>query len=162
MRGRKVIPIDMKKAKGTNRKCREREAPKTTQKRSFAPSWLNKRAKQIFWHISKNRLSDWGFDSATYTEMIAQIAFHKERVERFSKYLEDNGETYIYKKVIGKDAEGNAIISETEKARPQVYFLKEADRRYTSLLTEFGLSPAAVQKVGAKKETKKSNEFDNI
>lgn len=151
--GRKIIPIPIKKAKGTYQRCREREAPDPSKKKPYPPSWLNKRAKQIFWHMTK-RLDDIGLASATHTEILALLCSRMEEVERFDKMLNDaetNG--YVYKST---NSYGDSILKE----HPSVSLREKAARHVHSLLVEFGLTPSAIQKVGAKKEKPKKNEFE--
>jgi P27 family predicted phage terminase small subunit len=158
--GRKVIPINIKKAKGTFQACREKIVPKPSSKRPIPPSWLNKRAKQIFRHMD-GRLAELGMSSASHTEVLALLACRQEELERFDKMLNDtvpdeNGVVkggYIYE---AKNSFGDIILRD----HPAVKLREKAARHVHSLLVEFGLTPSAAQKVGTKKETKKKNEFD--
>ncbi|MEN6297743.1 MAG: phage terminase small subunit P27 family [Rectinema sp.] len=154
MTGRKVVPIDVKKARGTYRKDRDKKAPKPSPKKPAAPSWLNTRAKQIF-NLMVKRLSEIGQASATYTEAIALLSSRMEEVERFDKILNDGEENgYVYKTT---NSFGDAILKE----HPAVRLREKAARHVHSLLTEFGLTGASAQKVGAQpKEGDKKNEFE--
>jgi P27 family predicted phage terminase small subunit len=153
MKGRKAIPIPIKRIKGTLQNCRVKNVPTPSDKLPKAPNWLNKRAKQIFWHLVNRRLKDLGLAKRTYTEKLALLAFNLERVERFSLYLDENG--YSYQTTT---PQGMMIYKE----RPEVQYLKEADRRSDSLLTYFGLDPASIQKVGAASSKKKKSEFEDF
>lgn len=154
MTGRKVVPINVKKARGTYRKDRDKNAPKPSVSKPSPPSWLNKRAKQIF-HLMVKRLSQIGLDSSTYTEAIALLASRMEEVERFDKMLnEDKENGYVYKTT---NSFGDPILKE----HPAVRLREKAARHVHSLLTEFGLTGASAQKVGSTpKDGDKKNEFD--
>jgi P27 family predicted phage terminase small subunit len=152
MKGRKVIPIPIKETKGTNRKHRERKSYSPQKDKPISPAWLNKRAKQIFWHMT-GRLKAIGLDTRTHTEMLALLSSRMEEVERFDKLLNEKGYTYTTK---------NSIGSKVIKERPEVAMRKEAARHVHALLVEFGLSPAAQQKVGAPPSKPQNNEFDGF
>jgi P27 family predicted phage terminase small subunit len=159
--GRKIIPMEQKKAKGTYRKERDKEVPKPSDKKPRAPAWLNKRAKQIFWHMT-NRLSVLNMASASHTEILALLCSRMEEVERFDKLLNqskdvDGKETngYVYQT---SNSFGDAIL----KPNPAVELRDKAMRHVHSLLCEFGLTPAAAQKVGKPKESKKKNDFEEF
>lgn len=152
MKGRKSIPNVIKMAKGTFRPHRAKNTPDPSGKKPYPPSWLNKRAKQIF-HQMVRRLSDIGLVDQTFTENFASLVSNIERQQRFSKYLDENGWSYAAK---------NSRGYECEMTRPEVYYLKEADRRVQSLSVEFGLTPASINKVGAGKKKSKKNEFEDF
>jgi P27 family predicted phage terminase small subunit len=153
MKGRKAIPINIKKTKGTFRSHRAKNVSTPSTKKPLPPSWLNKRAKQIFWHMVVRRLKPLGLASRDFTEKLALLCFNLERVERFSKYLDENG--YTYEVITDK---GSKYIRE----RPEVQFLKEADRRSDMLLTFFGLDPSSIQKISLKSKKERKNEFENF
>lgn len=148
--GRKVLPIEIKKAKGTYQACRDKGTPKTSDKKPVPPSWLTPRAKQIF-HLLSKRLGDRA--TATYTEVQALCASRMHEVEMFDKVL--NEASYVFMTV---DSFGNDVI----KARPEVSMRKEAMRHVQSLLAELGLTMTAAHKVGAAQEKKKGNEFEGF
>lgn len=151
--GRKVIPIGIKKAKGTNQKCRERVVPIPSEKTACPPRNLNARARQIFQHLVKNRLSHLGLASASHTESIAVLAKRMERLEVIDKFIDDHGVSY-------------EVVSETGvsifKPYPEAVIQKDLARHVQSLLAEFGLSPASAQKVGTKKPKQEQNDFDQF
>jgi len=108
------------------------------------------------------RLEAVGLASGTHTEALALLACHMEEVERFDKILNEvvtvGGEqqnNYVYKT---NTATGAVILKEN----PVVRLRDKAARRVHSLLTEFGLTPASSQKIGAKKQLKGKNEFDGF
>lgn len=148
--GRKIIPIEIKKAKGTHRPHRDKITPPPSDKKPTPPSWLNKRAKQIFRHLVDHRLSDIGMASRTYTEGIALLASRQEEAERYTKILDESG--YVYAAI-------NSYGEKVVKVRPEIALRREAMRHVHSLLAEFGLTGASAQKIGKPKEKKQKNEF---
>lgn len=150
MAGRKVLPIAIKKAKGTYQACRDKGAPDVSNKKPVPPSWLTPRAKQIF-HLLSKRLGDRA--TATYTEVQALCASRMDEVERFDKIL--NEASYVY-------ITANSFGDQVMRPRPEVAMRKEAMRHVQSLLAELGLTATAAHKVGGSTSTKKKNEFDGF
>jgi P27 family predicted phage terminase small subunit len=154
--GRKPIPDYLKLAKGTLRKERQKEVPEAAKSKPFPPSWLNKRAKQIFHRLTKRLEENGGRASSTYTEIHSLCASRLEEVERFDKALNDEGQNgYVYTTT---NAFGDSILKEN----PMVSMREKAMRHVQSLLVEMGLTYIAATKVGTKKETKKKNEFEGF
>ena len=142
MAGRKIVPIEIKKLKGTYRKCRDRNPPPSSKGRPTAPAWLNTAAKRKF-GIVVRRLDDLSMASSSYTEAIALLASRLEEVERHTALLE---------------VEGFLL---DERAHPAVKLREQAMLHAHKLLVEFGLTAAAIQKVAAqKKEKQVKNPFE--
>ena len=142
MPGRKIIPIELKKLRGTYRKDRDRKPPPSSKGKPTAPAWLNTAAKRKF-GIVVRRLDALSMASNTYTEAISLLASRLEEVERHTALLEVEG--YLLE----------------EKPHPAVKLREMAMNHSHKLLVEFGLTAAAIQKVGAKKkEEKKKNPFE--
>ena len=161
MVGRKVVPISIKEAKGTNRKHREKEVVPPSTEQPVPPAWLCPRAKEIFGEMTV-RVGELRLASATYTEVLALLACRLEEVERFDRMLNEAADVdgnpangYVYQTT---NSFGDAILKE----HPAVRLREKAARHAHSLLTEFGLTPAAAQKVGTSKKTAKQNDFDGF
>mgnify|MGYP005655107011 CR=1 FL=1 len=135
MAGRKIVPIEIKKLKGTYRKCRDRTPPPSSKGRPTAPAWLNTAAKRKF-GIMVRRLDALTMASDSYTEAIALLASRLEEVERYTKMLDEEG----------------ALLD--EKPHPVIKLREMAMNHSHKLLVEFGLTASAIQKVGAKKKEK--------
>jgi phage terminase small subunit len=171
MKGRKVIPIPIKKAKGTYQKCRDKGSIEPSSKKPHPPSWLTPRAKQIFHQITK-RLEDTGRASATFTEVQALLASRLEEVERFDKML--NGEISIeFEKGEGEEKEAkkingyvyvttNSFGDPILKDNPAVAQRKEAMRHAHSLLAELGLTHVSAEKFGSRGNKPKKNDFEGF
>ena len=158
--GRKVIPLVIKEAKGTRERSREKTVAPLSDKIAIPPSALNKRAKQIFQHLVKNRLMHLGLASASHTEMLALLSREMEQLERIDKFLIENG--FTFRVITGEDDEGNKFY--TVRKWPEVEIQKDMSRHVHALMNEFGLSPASSQKIGRAPEKKpkkdKVNFFD--
>ena len=150
MRGRKVIPIEIKKAKGTHQPCRDKDVPEPSEKKPLPPKWLNTRAKMIFRHMTR-RLEDLNLATRSHTEALALLSSRMEEVEKFDKLLNTGG-GYTYKT---KTTAGETVIKE----HPACKLREKAANHVHKLLVEFGLTPASAQKVGTPKKKDKSNEF---
>ncbi len=153
MRGRKALPTQIKKAKGTHRPYRDKVVPEPSGKKPVPPSWLNGRAKQIFRHMVK-RLSELDMASKSHTETIALLSCRLEEVERYDKIINQQG--YVYAAI---NSRGEKVI----KVRPEIQLKEKASKQAERLLTEFGLTPASAQKAGTPKEKKvKHNQFEGF
>jgi len=154
--GAKVIPMTQKIAQGTYRKDRDKtlDKPPVSDDIAVAPTWLNKRAQQIFTEIVKDTLEPLKLASKTYAQSIADLASAIEKVERYTMFLDANGETYIC-----TGSMGQSKITD----RPEVQKLKDANYRKLILCTEFGLTPCSFGKAGGvKKASKDVNPFDGF
>jgi P27 family predicted phage terminase small subunit len=149
--GRKIIPTELKILKKTYRKDRDRNAPPPSKDNPVPPTWINQRAKIIF-RLMVKRLDALGLASRTFTETIALLASRLEEVERLTRVLEEKGQTYG-----GINRDGGEYF----KCRPEVLLRERAMIHSHKLLVEFGLTPAAIQRVSTKKKEKKvKNPFE--
>jgi P27 family predicted phage terminase small subunit len=167
--GRKIIPIEEKKAKGTYRKHRDKGKPEVSNKKPIPPSWLNKRAKQIFQLLTK-RLGKRA--TATYTEVQAMCASRYEESERFTKALDEG----IPVRVNKNDGKGDQVVmvngyvyqssnsfgDPVLKENPMVRLREKALRHAQSLLVEMGLTDISGLKFGSGEKGKKKSEFDGF
>ena len=149
---KRVIPMEIKKAKGTYRKDRDTNPPPASKGKPNPPGWLNPDAKKKFRLITK-RLDELGMASSSYTEMIAMLASRLEEVERLSKYLDAEGMSFN-----GVTRDGSDYF----KPRPEVLMRDQAMKHAHKLLVEFGLSSSAIQRVGTPKTNKKKSNFDGF
>lgn len=153
-KGRKPKPTACKIIQGTFRKDRvPADMPDVDIDGMKAPSWLPREAVEHF-GVLKSRVEALGFNSKTYTEVLAATALRLYQIEVLTKDIQENGHNYWTKSRVEEDI---------KKANPSVAQLSDALRHVQSLLSEFGLSPAAIQKVGGGKQEKKSSfaEFVN-
>jgi len=143
MAGRKKIPDHLKMVKGTARADRiNKSAPEANVGIASAPEWLSERAAELFSQLSATLLG-MGIASPDDQAALAMLASRLEEVELMTAAIEDGGRTYEQK---GEDGEVRMV-----RARPEVGMRNEAMRHAQSLLSEFGLTPAARSKVSAGK-----------
>lgn len=148
--GRKIIPMEEKKAKGTYRGCRDKGEPEVSDKKPIPPSNLNKRAKQIF-HLITNRLGSRA--TSTYTEVQAMLAVRLQEIEEYDKTLEKEGMTYKT-----SNSFGDPIVKEHPASRLR----EKAMRHAQSLLIELGLTHISGLKFGTGKKETKKNDFSDF
>lgn len=138
MAGRKRIPDKLKVVAGTDRPDRSNpDAPIPSPGVAVAPELLSERGAEIFARISST-LDGMGLASPDDQDALFMLAQRIEQVELLTVIIEDSGFTY-------------QTDAGLWKARPEVAMRSEAMRHAQSLLSEFGLTPAARSKVSAGK-----------
>ena len=153
--GKKVIPMNEKIAKGTFRKHRQKAIPVPTDKLPNPPRWLNRRAKQIFL-LEVKRIKGITIASIDHTRAISLLASRAEEVERLSKFIDENGSSFM-KYGVNKDGKEFCIGS---YPRPEAKQRSDAIRHLHTLLLEFGLTPSSLGRVKPKGDKGKvKNEF---
>ena len=152
MAGRRPVPIEIKKLKGTYRKCRDKDSPPPSESTLIAPKWLNKRAKGIF-NTLRQRLESLNMGSQSYTESVSLLASRMEEVKRYTEIVESEG--YMTERA---DRNGTVII----KLHPAVRMREAAMNHAHKLLIEFGLTAASIQRIGKPPGPKKKNAFDDF
>ncbi|MBW2645115.1 MAG: P27 family phage terminase small subunit [Deltaproteobacteria bacterium] len=150
MQGRKIIPIDVKKAKGTYQACRDKGQPEVSAQKPIPPKALSEREKQIF-NILTERLGSRA--TASYTEVQTMCAQRLCEVEECDKTIENEGATYKT-----SNSFGDAIIKE----HPASKLREKALRHAQSLLAAMGLTHVDGLKFGTGKSTEKKNEFEGF
>ncbi len=139
MAGRKRKPDALKQLAGTAQPCRMNpDAPVAREGEAEAPEWLSERAADIFGELTAI-IGGMGIASPDDTAMLAMLASRLEEVEVCTAVIEDLGRVYTSVTKTGTMVRG----------RPEVGMRSEAMRHAQSLLSEFGLSPAARSKVSA-------------
>ena len=153
MAGRKPLPDYIHEARGTDRPDRKRDRPATSTDPPRPPRWLGKEAKRIFRQIAR-RLEEMRVASASHTEMLALAAMRLAEVEMYTRQLDELGSsTYETEGTMGQ---------KLVKVRPEVALRSQAARHAQSLLSEFGLSAASLNKVAARKDLKTDNPFGRL
>ena len=145
--GRKNKPAAQKIIQGTFRMDRDnKDAPIVSLDLPRAPAWLNKRACEIFGTLTA-RISNMGYATASHTEMLSILAMRLSEIEECSEIIEFEGLTYESKTTKGE----YKVVS-----RPEVAMRSEAARHAQSLLAEFGLSAASMNKIVVPPKPKES------
>ena len=150
MQGRKVIPIDIKKAKGTYQACRDKGQPDVSNKKPSPPILLCQREKQIF-NILTERLGSRA--TASYTEIQTMCAQRLYEVEDCDETIKKEGATFKT-----SNSFGDSIIKE----HPASKLREKAIRHAQSLLAALGLTPVDGLKFGTGKNSEKKNEFEGF
>lgn len=146
-KGRKATPEACKVLKGTFRKDRANpDAPAPACDPMTAPGWMPEDARPHF-ETLRERLKSIGLDSSSFTETLAMAATRLHQIDRFSALITATGESYET-----KTAKDGRMV----RAYPEVAMLSEAMRHLHSLLSEMGLTPAAIGKAGGKKTGEKT------
>lgn len=146
-KGRKALPTGLKVIKGTFRKDRVPDGmPDADIDGMKAPAWLPPEAVEHF-GVFKSRVEALGLNSKTFTEVAALAALRMSEIEKLTEIIKSDGP--VYESV----DDGGKLL---KKSHPAVSQRSEAARHLQGLLSEFGLSPAAIQKIGGGKKEKKS------
>ncbi|WP_108484341.1 phage terminase small subunit P27 family [Oceaniglobus ichthyenteri] len=145
----KRTPDHLKIIAGTARPDRMNpDAPPANIGTANAPEWLSERVAEIFTQLSATLLG-MGIASPDDQAALAMLASRLEEIEICTAVIEDAGRTYAT-----TATSGDKLI----RARPEVAMRNEAMRHAQSLLSDFGLTPAARSKVSAGK-TAEENPF---
>lgn len=144
MAGRKRTPDHLKVVAGTDRPDRMNpDAPKPAASIPEAPDWLSARGAEIFDQLVAI-IGAMGIGSSSDAAMLALASSRLEEVEICTAMIEDGGRTFVSN--VTYDDQGR-VASQQIKGHPAVAQRSEAMRHAQSLLSEFGLSPAARSKV---------------
>lgn len=149
MAGRKRIPDHLKVVAGTAQPCRMNpDAPMAASDLPVPPTWLSARAAEIFLGLV-GVIDEMGIASASDTAVLALASSRLEEVEICTAIIEDGGRTF--QSSAEYDDQGR-LIAQQIKGHPAVAQRSEAMRHAQSLLSEFGLTPAARSKVSVNKK----------
>ena len=139
MPGRKPKPDHLKVLDGTARKDRMNpSAPVIEVSTAEPPEWLSSRAAELFHQITADLLK-LGVCHSVDVYALSMLASRLEEVEICTAIIEDGGRTYEQE-------------SGMKRTAPEVGQRNEAMRHAQSLLSEFGLTPAARSKVSVGKQ----------
>ena len=148
--GRNILPMEVKKAKGTYQACRDKGQPEVSDKKPYPPSNMTKRGK-MFFHLLTKRLGNRA--TASYTEIQALCAARLEEIEEYDKTLAKEGNTFMT-----SNSFGDSIVKE----HPACALREKALRHAQSLLVELGLTHISGLKFGAGKKDEKKNDFEGF
>ena len=155
MTGRKKIPTEIKKARGTLRKCRELENPMQVKKIDGlpqAPKWLSEIGKEQF-NIVVNQLNNLGMLYEVDLKLIEAYANSMALHIEAEQQLRESGRIMIYRNEDG-DVKHSQIV-------PMQTISKQALESAIKISSLFGLNPAARTKISAPSKLEiKDNEFN--
>ena len=155
MTGRKKIPTEVKKARGTLQKCRELDNPMEVAKVSglpAAPKWLSKIGKEQYKLVVK-QLNDldmlYQVDLKLIEAYANTMALHIEAEQELRRV----GRIMVY-----KDDEGRPKHSQVV---PMQTISKQALDQAIKIASHFGLTPSSRTKISAPQSLEiKDNEFN--
>jgi len=150
-KGRKKIPANIHKLKGTFDPSRHSETPgnENLDTAMVPPNFLSDRAKAIFNELYLI-IETLGYSDNSHSNMLALCAITLQEIEVLSEAL--NGMPLSYKT---QSTTGETLW----KAMPQVKQRSDAIRRAQSLLAEFGLSASSMAKISKSTDKQTFNPF---
>lgn len=162
MAGRKRIPDEIKKLKGTAQKCRLAKTPATNNAMGVMivppkpPTWLDKQARKIF-SVKAAQLSLVGIVTPFDVELLSAYAASMSLVVQASTEIQSQGITIIHATKTGVVTVSN----------PAIKIMNDNIKVINQIGAQFGFSPssrASIMALVAKKETKKDDfdEFEEI
>lgn len=138
MAGRKPLPDEIKKQKGTFQACRSNpDAPELQAGRPNPPKDLNDEELAAFWSIA-DATEATGVCDPRHHHAMTLFARSWARAQRCYDEVRDKGET-----------------DESGKKRPEATVADSAAKECRMILASFGLTPADMGRVAAKKPEKK-------
>ena len=154
-KGRKKIPTELKKARGTLRKSRELDSPMEVEKVGsipVAPKWLSSIGKEQF-NIVVNQLHNLGMLYEIDLKLIEAYANSMSLHIECEQQLRESGRIMVY-----RDEEGNPKHSQIV---PLQTVSKQALEQALKLAVQFGLTPSARTKISSPQKLEiKDNEFN--
>lgn len=151
--GRKRKPDNIKILQGTAQKCRMNEdAPDASPGEPRPPEWLRQDAVRWF-HVLRSRLEGLGLSSESYTEDLGMAASRIAEIDECTKFIQKHGTVF-------ETTNQNGDLS--LRANPAVRQRSEAMRHLQTLLSDFGLTPAAISKVSNPNKNKSGNKFSKL
>ncbi|WP_241211834.1 P27 family phage terminase small subunit [Sphingomonas sp. ABOLF] len=94
-----------------------------------------------------------------FAQHVALLAIRLEQIQRFQAVLETAGDTCTSRSV--RKVDGETVIAEMIRARPEVAMLSDAMRQAQSLLGELMLNPSAALRIASGKQDA-AGEFDDF
>ena len=155
MTGRKKIPTEVKKARGTLQKCRELDNPMEVAKVSgipTAPKWLSEIGKEQF-NLVVKQLNDLGMLYQVDLKLIESYA------NLMSLHIESEQELRLKGRImVYRDDEGRPKHSQVV---PLQTISKQALDQAIKIAAHFGLTPSSRTKISAPAKLEiKDNEFN--
>jgi len=105
---------------------------------------------QLLFREIADQLHALGRADTQFTQHVALLAQRFEQIQRWQAVLETLGDTCTSRS--SKKVDGETIIFEMVRARPEVAMLSDAMRHAQSLLGELMLNPSAAMKVATGKK----------
>jgi len=136
----------LKALTGTLRADRDKVPDHVPMGAMICPIHLSELAQLIFRDIA-DMLEAEKRASPHYAQHVALLAQRLEQVQRWQAVLETQGDTFSSRTI--RKVDGETVITEMVRARPEVAMLSDAMRHSQSLLGELMLNPAAALRVAS-------------
>lgn len=124
----------------------------------IAPLHLSDLAQLMFHQIAGLLAAD-GRADGKFSMHVGLLAQRLEQIQRFQAVLEVSGDTCTSRSV--RKVDGETVIAEMIRARPEVAMLSDAMRHAQSLIGELMLNPSAALKIAGDGD-KPADDFDGF
>lgn len=125
----------------------------------IAPLHLSDFSRLLFGEIA-NTLAAQGRALPEYAQHVALLAQRLEQIQRWQAVLEMMGDTFTSK--TAKKIDGELVIFEMVRARPEVAMLSDAMRQAQSLIGELMLNPSAALRLASGHQAPQAGAFDDL
>lgn len=158
--GRKRKSPEIKETQGTYRADRDAKVNEDVPLGSMiAPLHLSDVERNYFAQIAM-MLEEQKRASPHYAEHVGLLALRLAQIARFQAVLEMSGDTFTTRTV--RKIDGQEVVFEMVRARPEVAMLSDAMRQAQSLLGELMLNPSAALKLASGHKAEEANEFGDF
>jgi phage terminase small subunit len=137
----------LKALAGTDRKDRDLALPDEVELGPMQPPMYLGDLEQLLFGTIAEILVQQKRASPHFAEHVALVAVRLAQVQRLKAVLEVEGDTFTSKTV--KTVNGEQVVFEMVRARPEVAMLSDAMRQAQSLLGELMLNPAAALRLSS-------------
>lgn len=158
--GRRRKSPEIKETQGTYRADRDAKVNEDVPLGSMiAPLHLSEIERNYFAQIA-GILGEQKRASPHYAEHVGLLALRLAQIARFQAVLEMSGDTFTTKTT--RKVDGELVVFEMVRARPEVTMLSDALRHAQSLLGELMLNPSAALKMASGHKAEADNEFGDF
>ncbi len=158
--GRRRKSPEIKETQGTYRADRDAKVNEDIPLGSMiAPLHLSEIERNYFAQIA-GILEEQKRASPHYAEHVGLLALRLAQIARFQAVLEMSGDTFTTKTT--RKVDGELVVFEMVRARPEVAMLSDALRHAQSLLGELMLNPSAALKMASGHKAEADNEFGDF
>ena len=139
VRGAKPKPTPVLEMQGTYQACRHKDTWRAIEGEIIKPDWMKPEAEPYFQYL-KETVKGIGCDSSTFSTALATVAEALAERNRLRDMAEETGGPILHELSYRREA---PLV----KKNPAYTLLMEQDKRVTSLLTEFGLTPSSMSRL---------------
>lgn len=155
MAGRKPLSPEIHKLRGTWRPDRHDNVWTPVKGEINPPEWMKPEAMGCFEYL-RDTIKGIGCESSTFSAAVGALAELLYERNRLRDIAEKLGGPVIVRKLVSKGHEDDDGI----KKNPAYQLFIEQDKRLASMLTEFGLTPAAMSRIKGLAKPEKNEEDD--